>query len=106
MIGFTVVVLFILGWLISGGAGGSLSVCGIFGMVSAQQDVLASCHGILNSSVNGIGLEQSVLHKCQTLDVPAAVIGVQTYDNSYDDYKGYSYNFGCNSSAEFGNSGT
>ena len=67
MIGFTVV-LFIVSLLISG-AGGLLSICGIFGMVSAQQDVLTSCHGIFKSSVNSVGFDQRVVKKCQTLDV-------------------------------------
>ena len=83
MIGFTVVVLFIVSWLISG-AGGSLSVCGIFGMVSAQQDVLTSCHGIFNSSVNSIGFDQRVLHKCQTLDVQQGPAMTFSTDNTAD----------------------
>ena len=98
MTGSTVVVLFILSWLISG-VGGSLSIFGIFGMVSAQQDVLASCYGILNSSVNGIGFDPRVLKKCPTQDSPAfTVAGVETYEIGYNSYNSYTYNFGYNSS--------
>ena len=100
MIGSAVVVMLILFLSgVLGGAGGSLSISGIFGMISARQEVLTSCHAhnILHSSVEGNEFDPRALQKCRTQESPATVVGVETCETGYN-RTNFGYNFGHNNS--------